>query len=273
MDNKFLLMIALGVIVLVSFSLFNFFYLSKIISFSTILYVVILFIVAIPIFLVKYREQKNVKEVEENFPVFLRDFVESVRCGMTIPQAFKSINGNDYRKLTPYVRKMTAQLDWGIPVETVLTKFSKETKSRLIGRVVSSVIEAHRFGGNLAETFEALSRTALEVERLRAERRLYMNSQMITGYIIFFVFLGVMIALGKFLVPSLSQVSLPGNEGASAQASTAQDYKELFMTLILIQGFFAGLIVGKMAEGAMISGIRHSFIMMIVGALVFVLFG
>jgi flagellar protein FlaJ len=273
MDNKFLLMIALGVIVVISFSVINFFFLSKIFSFSTILYVAIIFIVATPIFIVKYREQRNVKDIEESFPVFLRDFVEGVRSGMTIPQAFKSISNNDYRKLTPYVKKMTAQLDWGIPVETVLVKFSKETRSRLIGRIVSSVIEAHRFGGNLAETFEALSRTALEVERLRTERKLYMNSQMITGYIIFFVFLGVMIALGKFLVPTLGQVTLPGSEEIASQANIAQDYKQLFMTLILIQGFFAGLIVGKMAEGAMLSGIRHSFIMMIIGALVFVLFG
>src|SRR4030042_6831015 len=271
MKKKLSMMVILGAIVVVSFSMFNFFYLSKIISFSTILYVAVLMMVSIPIFVIKFMEQKRVKEAEETFPLFLRDFVESVRCGMTIPQAFKSISNNDYQTLTPYIKKMTAQLYWGISVKTVLIKFSKETKSRLIGRIVSSVIEAHRFGGNLAETFEALSRTAVEVERLRAERKLYMNSQMITGYIIFFVFLGVMIALGKFLVPSLGQVSLPGNEGAQSQAGFAQEYKDLFMTLILIQGFFAGLIVGKMAEGAMISGIRHSFIMMIVGALVFVL--
>jgi flagellar protein FlaJ len=96
---------------------------------------------------------------------------------------------------------------------------------------------------------------------------------MITGYIIFFVFLGVMIALGKFLVPTLGQVSLPGSGTPQTATNIAQQYKEMFMTLILIQGFFAGLIVGKMAEGAMISGIRHSFIMMFIGGLVFVMFG
>ena len=273
MGRRFLKMLIIGATIVVSFSLLNYFYLSKIVPFSTTLYFGIVFLVSIPIFVIKFTEQKKVKELEEMFPVFLRDFVESVRCGMPIPQAFKSISNNDYHSLTPYVKKITAQLDWGISVEKVLTKFSKETKSRLIGRIVSSVIEAHRFGGNLADTFEALSRTALEVEKLRAERRLYMNSQMITGYIIFFVFLGVMIALGKFLVPTLGQVSLPGSGTPQAAANIAQEYKEMFMTLILILGFFAGLIVGKMAEGAMISGIRHSFIMMFIGALVFVMFG
>jgi archaeal flagellar protein FlaJ len=274
MDKKTIMMFVVGGIVIVLFSLINYFYLSKIIPYSSILYIAIIFIVSIPIFVIKYREQQRVKELEEAFPLFLRDFVEGVRCGMTIPQAFKAISNNDYRILTPYVKKISAQLDWGIPLEKVLMKFAQESKSRLIGRIISSVIEAHRFGGNLANTFEALSKTALEVERLRAERRLYMNSQMITGYIIFFVFLGVMIALGKFLVPTMGQVGLSGTTTVTkSPAETAAEYKQMFLTLILIQGFFAGLIVGKMAEGAMVSGIRHSFIMMIIGAAVFLMFG
>ena len=251
MKRRFLKMLIIGAIIIISFSVLNFFYLRKFVSFSVALYFLIIIVVTIPIFIIKFREQKKVKELEEMFPLFLRDFVESVRCGMTIPQAFKSICNNDYHTLTPYVKKITAQLDWGISVEKVLTKFSKETKSRLIGRIVSSVIEVHRFGGNLADTFESLSKTAIEVEKLRAERKLFMNSQMITGYVIFFVFLGVMIALGKFLVPTMGQVNLPGSVATLESAKNmAQQYKELFMTLVLIQGFFAGLIVGKMSEGA-----------------------
>jgi hypothetical protein len=88
-----------------------------------------------------------------------------------------------------------------------------------------------------------------------------------------------MIGLGKFLVPTLGQVSptslggVPAAETAQSQANVAAGYKEVFRNLILIQGLFAGLIVGKMSEGAMISGIRHSFIMMFVGTVTFLLFG
>ena len=277
MERKFLILVVIDVIVAVLLSLLNYFYLSKLVPFSSSFYVIIFFLAVIPIFIVKFRKQRKIKEMEENFPVFLRDFVESVRGGMNIPQAFKSVTNNDYRALTPHVKKIAAQLDWGISVEKTLTKFSKETKSKLIARTVSSVIEAHRFGGNLAFTFEALSRTAVEVEKLRAERRLYIHSQMITGYIIFFVFLGVMIGLGKFLIPTLgegaaSSVS-PVQGNAEQPSDIIAEYKTIFRNLILIQGLFAGLIVGKMAEGNIVSGIRHSFIMMSIGFIVFVLFG
>jgi len=232
-------------------------------------------ILTFPLIMLKYLEYRKHKQVEENFPIFLRDFVETIRAGMTIPDTFKSLKKNDYGALNHYIKKMAAQTDWGIPVETVLLKFSKESKSNLIGRVISSVVESHRFGGNLADTFEALSATSLEVEKLRAERSLYLNSQLMTGYIIFFVFLAVMIGLGKFLVPSLSSAGQTGlsalNVGSSEELTAA--FKDVFRNLILIQGFFAGLAVGKMAEGSTISGLKHSMFMMFIGIIAFTFMG
>ena len=230
-------------------------------------------IVLIPIALIVYSGYAKKKEIEENFPVFLRDFVESVRSGMSIPHSFQHVAKNDYKKLNPYIRRIAAQLDWGIPVSKVLMQFAKDTKSRVIGRIISSVIETHRFGGNLVNTFEALASTAVEVERLRAERMLYLQSQLMTGYIIFFVFLVVILGLEQFLVPSLTQVGPIATLGAATQAGLADEYKVIFRNLIIIQGLFAGLTVGKMAEGAMVAGIKHSLFMVFIGTLVFALFG
>ncbi len=234
-------------------------------------------ILVLPIIIVKYAEYKRKKQLEDNFPVFLRDFVETVRGGMTIPQAFTSISKNDYGALSPYIKRISSQLEWGIPVDQVLMSFSKQTKSKLISRVVSSVIESHRFGGKLTDTFEALSQTAVEVDRLRSERRLYLQSQMLTGYIIFFVFLAVIIGLQKFLVPSFnsgfSTNTLTGGASAVTPQQLAAAYQDIFRNLILIQGLFAGLSVGKMAEGSIIAGIKHSLFMMFIGGLIFTIFG
>ncbi len=274
MKRKFLVLMIVDALVVISLILLNFFYLSKKIPYSATLYFLFVFLFAFPIIFVKYLENRRVKAIEDNFPVFLRDFVEATRGGMTIPAAFKSVSGNDYGSLTPHIKKMAAQLDWGLSVEKVLTKFSKETKSRIISRIVSTVIETHKFGGNLANTFEALSSTAFEMEKLRGERRLYINSQMITGYIIFFVFLAVLIGLQKYLVPSLSQMSAGAAALGTAKPpeNVSAQYTEVFRNLILLQGLFAGLSIGRMAEGAMVSGLKHSMFMMLVGGVVFALF-
>lgn len=233
-------------------------------------------IVILPFALSRYIVYNRKVQTEENFPVFLRDFVEAVRGGLTVPAAFALISKNDYGELNKYVRKIAAQLEWGIPVDKVLLSFSKSTNSALIARVVSSVVESHRFGGRLADTFEALSKTAVEVDRLKAERKLFLQSQMMTGYIIFFVFLGVIISLEAFLIPSISKSNTIGiQQGASALTpeQIAAGFKDIFRNLVLIQGLFAGLSVGKMAEGAVVAGLKHSLIMMVVGGAVFLLFG
>jgi len=275
---RFSMLVVISVIVYLSFALFNYLYLSKITGYAITMYLVGGIVIAMPLIVIKYFETRRVKEMESNFPVFLQDFVETVRGGMTLPQAFKTISVNEYGVLSPLVKKMSAQLDWGIPVEKVLLQFAKDTKSKLISRIVSTVMESHKFGGKLLETFEALSGTAIEVERLRAERRLFLNSQVITGYIIFFVFLAVIIGLEKYLVPSLGQVSAQSltqiSAGSAAtQSNLSKEYSEIFRNLILMQGLFAGLTVGKMSEGAVVSGIKHSVFMMVSGMLVFLIVG
>jgi flagellar protein FlaJ len=273
-----LLLLGLNSALVASIVLINFLMLSDVPSLFSTINIIALFIFALPIILLRYTEYKDVREIEEMFPVFLRDFVETIRSGMPLPAAIKAVAKNDYKALNSYVRRMSAQLDWGISVERVMLSFGKRSRSKLVMRIISSVIESHRFGGNLSDTFEALSNTAVEIDRLREERKLYMNSQMITGYVVFFVFLAVMVGLEKFLVPSLGDFSAGGMLGGAGAAATqpsniAEEYKVIFRDLILIQGLFAGLAVGKMAEGAIMAGMKHSMFMMFVGFLVFAVAG
>ena len=272
-DKKLLLIFAANAAISLILVILSWAFSSQLGNLSSTLNIVAGIVFILPFLIVFYGKYQKKRELEEMFPVFLRDFVESVRGGMTIPNAFKTVSKNEYKALSTYIRKIAAQLDWGIPVSTVLMRFSREVKSKVIGRIISSVVESHRFGGNLVDTFEALSNTAIEIERLRAERSLYLQSQLITGYIILFVFLAVMLGLQQFLVPSLTQASPLGGLSGPAQEGLAAEYSVIFRNLIVIQGMFAGLTVGKMAEGSMIAGIKHSLFMVFMGILVFSIFG
>jgi len=275
-EKKMLMLILLSIFAASCMMAVNYFFFIQTSLLFSVINILAFFIIIFPIFILKYKEYSKGREIEEMFPVFLRDFIEAIRGGMTVPHAMKSVTRNDYKALTPLIKKMAAQMDWGIPADKVLLKFSKGTKSKLIMRIVSSVVESHNFGGNLTDTFEALSNTALEVDRLRAERRLYMNSQLMTGYIIFFVFLAVIIGLEKYLIPIMTDVSpsslgMSVPTGAVPQASLAGEYKTVFRNLIIIQGMFSGITVGKMSEGSMISGTKHSLFMTFAGILVYTL--
>ncbi|MEM5879513.1 MAG: type II secretion system F family protein [Candidatus Aenigmatarchaeota archaeon] len=271
-ERKYLILVILNSFVVAGIIAINFIFLKEIPNIFSAINIFACIMLVVPVVMLEYLKYRRLKIIETMFPAFLRDFIELMRGGMTIEQATKNLRKNDYKDLNPYVKKMAAQLDWGIPVEKVLNNFAKATKSKMIQRIMSSVIESHSFGGNLTDTLEALSNASMEIERLKAERTMYLYSQVTTGYIIFFVFLGVIIAMGKFLIPSLTNVNVE-MVGGAPQQNLSSDYRNLFMNLILIQGAFAGLSVGKMAEGRLISGVKHSLIMVIVGLIVFTIVG
>jgi len=273
MEKKLLVVLALNGSLAAIMLLLNWLLLKPIPTLFTIINFFSLFVFAFPLIAYYYTQYTKLRHVESMFAVFMRDFVENVRGGLTVPQAFKALTKNDYRELTPYIKKMSAQLDWGIPLEDVLSSFAREVKSKNIGRIISSVIESHHFGGNLADTFQALANVTAEIQRLRSERMTYLQSQVMTGYIIFFVFLGVMVGMERFLVPGISTAGGIGGLTAQQAVNTniAAEFKNLFRNLVIIQGLFAGLTIGKMTEGSEIAGIKHSIFMMFIGGLVFTL--
>ena len=107
----------------------------------------------------------------------------------------------------------------------------------------------------------AVAESLQDLEKIKKERSSSVYAQMITGYLIYIVFLGVMIGLSTFLIPVFFN-----------QAETDLDFIALFRSLIIIQGFFAGLSVGKMAEGTLVAGVKHSLVLTVFGYSVFLIF-
>ncbi len=188
---------------------------------------------------------------------------------MTLTQAIKATKETYYGALTPYVKKIITKIDWAIPFDQILTDFSKKS-TPLIQKIVSTILETYRGGGDITQVLVAASQTIKEINKIKKERFSAIYNQMITGYTIFFIFVGVLIILKNYLVPSLlsfgSEIVI-GNIG-----DITEFYSTVFQWLILIQGFFSGLIVGKMAQGSIIAGLKHSLFLMAIGYGAFYLF-
>jgi len=216
---------------------------------------------------IKYQEMRLKRKIEERFPQFLHDLTGAIETGMTLPQAFRAIKHNDYGPLSKYVREMSAKLDWGISFEKVLRDFAEKVGSPVIRRSIEAIIEIHRSGGYIATILEAVAESQTMVERIKKERAASVYSQIINGYVIFFVFLGVMFGMSNFLIPAFQW------EVAGGAAGLAEVYSQLFRNLIVIQGAFAGLAIGKMSEGSVFAGIKHSLVLVSIGYTIFTLLG
>jgi len=244
----------------VSFAILNLILLS-----SLTLSIVSIVIIPIGPFVYQYKKYRESKEIEERFPDFLRDVSQNIRTGMTIPQAIKSTKNTYYRALTPHVKKMIVQIDWGVPLDKILMNFANHT-TKSLRRTVLTIIDTHKGGGDIADIFDSIGKSIVEVNRINKERSSIVYNQMLTGYIIFFVFIGVLIVMQIYLIPSLQTFSSP-ELGLSSFEDLNRFYSDVFKILIILQGFFSGLVIGKLSEGSLISGLKHSIILVIIGSL------
>ncbi|MDI6721268.1 MAG: type II secretion system F family protein [Candidatus Aenigmarchaeota archaeon] len=232
--------------------------------FSAITLVSGILVIGIPL-MIKYSDYKKVKRIETLFPRYLSDIAENISSGMTLPQAIRIAAKNDYDVLTPYVRDINAKISWGIPLEIVMNDFAVKSGSVTMKRNVQTIIETHRSGGSIDIVLKSVAQSLLELERIKKERSSSIYSQMINGYVIYIIFLGVMIGLSSFLIPTFRF-----NE---TSADLEKTFVDIFRSLIVIQGFFAGLSIGKLAEGTIQAGIKHSLVLVVVGYSAFLLFG
>ncbi|MBU4300225.1 MAG: type II secretion system F family protein [Nanoarchaeota archaeon] len=237
---------------------------------SNILILLSFIMMGVPPAMLRYNKYQQMKEVEESFPDFIRDITEGLRGGMTLSLAIKYASNNNYGALNSHIKTLVAQITWGIPFDNALHNFVKSIDDPTITRAISTVIEAHRSGGNIAEALDAVGKSTVEIEKLRRERTSRISSQMMTGYVIFFIFVVIMIGMREFLLPALTwgSATSPGAEEMMAASNAnvnVEAYGRMFSHLAIIQGIFSGLAIGKLAEGNLSAGVKHAALMSLMG--------
>lgn len=235
-----------------------------------------------------FAEGKRQVLLEKIFPEFVRDLIGVIKSGMTVPNAITHLSDTtDYAELSPYLKKMSNQLSWSIPVHKVLMTFANDTKNKIIKRAIRTVIEAEQSGGNIEEVLESITTSLVDIKRIKEERKAGIHSQVIQSYIIFIVFLGVMVVISNMLIPFMTNVGSDDESFAPTMTQQAltgmmSDVKidtrdpvvfvkslgqwflsidGVFLMLSLIQGFFAGVVIGKLSEGTLEAGLKHSLIL------------
>jgi len=218
-----------------------------------------------------FKENKRQKELESKFLEFVRSLLGSVRSGVNVSQAIIQVSGADYGSLTPYVGKLAHQIEWGLPLHQTLTTFSKDTKNSIIERFVNIIIQSERSGGDIASVLESVTASTYEIRKVKEEQKATAYSQTIQGYIIYFVFIATMLVLQIFLIPRMESIGaevaggLSGVIGSLAASGSPLDFGALFIATVVVQGIFAGLMLGKFSDGDFRSGVKHSLVMCLSG--------
>jgi len=216
------------------------------------------------------------KEKEEMFLEFSRNLVESVKSGTPISKSILNVKEKDYGSLTPHINKLANQISLGIPVKKALEIFARDVGSRVISRAITLISEAEQAGGEIESVLESVAMSVSQTEKLRKERKATVYSLVIQGYIIFFIFIIIMLIMEIKIIPMTAGLGFIGETGdigglglgiGLGGVSTDQLTRP-FLYLLLVQGVFAGLTIGKLSEGNIKAGIKHSSILVVLAWLI-----
>lgn len=225
-------------------------------------------------FYMSYRHKK-IKEIESRLPDFLRDVAEAGRFGMTLAEAVKVSSRGRYGKLTPEIKRMAAQIDWGVPAADAMRLFSERVNTPLVNRMMSIIIKANDAGGSVADVLTMVAHDARETMLNENERKISMSTYMVVIYIAFMVFIATIFILNSTFLPKMAEAGQQVAEGAEAagitnmpatiQTEIIPQVQLIFIIAVVIHAFGDGILAGVLQDGRITSGLKHSFIMLVIG--------
>jgi flagellar protein FlaJ len=253
------IVIAVSVVVAVAIVLFGYFTVGFSVALDDFVFFALLAVIS-PIALMNYVDYRWRKAVDEHLPDLFRSIVQAQEIGMTLPKALEEAANRDYGPLTPELKKMTVQISWGASFEEALLAFGRRVGTVLTQRTVPMIIEASRSGGRVEKVFDPMGKFVQTTILLEKERKTQTRPYIAIIYVALFVFLFTIVMLFKTFFTNVEGTAL-----LSVPTSSPADLKRIFLHLTLVQGFFSGLVAGKMGEGAISAGLKHSLIMMLLG--------
>jgi pilus assembly protein TadC len=215
-------------------------------------------------------------KVDDALPTFLSDVTSSVKTGFSLTRALEMAADNDYGPLTKELKRMRAQLSWGVPFEDVVRSELRRLDSRIARRTFGVLLEANRAGGKVEDMLEAIQRHTKELHQIEKEVRNSLRPFTLTTYIAVFIFLGIAIVLIDTFFAGLINAQASAPSGAVAfqglQGISLSTIKSAFLQIGLVEAVIGGLGAGKLGEASFAAGIKHVVILVVATVLAFQLF-
>jgi flagellar protein FlaJ len=212
-------------------------------------------------------ENRRKRLIDNALPRLLDDVAESQDAGMTLLQALEESSRRRYGPITEELKKLTAELSWGVEFGQAFRAFAGRIGTELSMRTTTLILEAVRLGGNLKTTFGSTAEFVREIIKLRDERESELRAYLMIIYTSCLIFLVIMVILYQsFFIPMEKEptrfLRLP---------MSLQEYKSLLFDLSLVEAVFGGLIAGKLSQGLILNGLKHSVVLSLVATVVFTL--
>jgi len=230
----------------------------------------LLAISAVPsVFAIRYSRERRI--IERMLPEFVEDVAEERKIGLPPEQAIERLGeGNRYGGFSKYVNKMGGQLSWGISLQKVVAGFTGGVSSWIARAVGTLMLEVVEIGGGTLRGFEDMAAFTRRVSISESDAR-----SSLRPYVLIIYIGALMLTMTTFvMIYMLSQQSALAARGLPAVvAGSSPKTLDDLLSASVFQGWVLGLVAGKMGEGSLAEGFKHSVVLVVLTLLTVVIAG
>jgi archaeal flagellar protein FlaJ len=196
------------------------------------------------------RERRSLEKI---LPEFIRDVAEGRKTGLSPEVAIERLGDRHYGVLSKHVKKMGAQLSWGVSLSKVVSTFTNAVGSWITKAIGVLLIEVVDVGGGTIRSFSDMAEFTRNINEMESERRAALRPFVFITYIA-----GVMVIITTFILVYLLSAPALAGIGASTLPKVAPNTIDLLLTTAVFDSFIIGIVAGKMGESGVSDGFKHS---------------
>jgi flagellar protein FlaJ len=221
------------------------------------------------VFAIKYSRER--RTIERMLPEFVEDVAEQRKIGLPPEQAIERLGeGDRYGGFSKYVNKMAGQLSWGISLSKVVSSFTRGVTSWVARAVGTLMLEVVEIGGGTLRGFDDMAAFTRRVSNSESDARSSLRPFVLIIYIG-----GIMLTLTTFvMIYMLSEQTALAAKGIHVPTiGINTGVLDDLLGASVFQSWVLGLVAGKMGEGSLAEGFKHSAILVVLTLLSVVVVG
>jgi tight adherence protein B len=149
----------------------------------------------LPGFYVKMRQGRRLKDFNNQLGDAINLLANGLRSGYSLLQAMDAVANEMPKPMSEEFQRVVREIGLGITSERAMNNMLRRIPSDDLDLMITAINVQHEVGGNLAEILETISHTIRERVRIKGEIRVLTSQQMISGYVISFLPVGLGLVL------------------------------------------------------------------------------
>jgi flagellar protein FlaJ len=217
-----------------------------------------LIISAAPPAIVQMRVSAERASTERGVTLFLQDLTETRKTGLAPEKCIESLSTREYGSFTKHLKKITAELSWGIPLRKVFMDFVSKTKSWTSQIVMFLLVETVDVGGGTIAMIESLAKFSTTTQEVEKEKRMAVKPYILMPY-----FAAIMLVATTIMMLTFTTKTV-GLAGSSGNLIDISGLMVIFSTSVIIHSYLIGLVGGKISEESIAAGFKHSALLTLI---------